>query len=164
MGGIYKQVRALAEGDDCDEEAIREWLCENSGESSLSGIWVSNANLRELELKLTEDRDECVCWLEDMTGFTAERARALRDSAPFQKEELAFLCAAHIQRRAEDHELNFGQDVFLVEFKQSRRKSVWLLYSSSGGGWGIVEREIFDAFFSAEDAIASLRRDGYTDL
>ncbi|MBM3986990.1 MAG: hypothetical protein FJ294_03415 [Planctomycetes bacterium] len=164
MSEIYEQVRAMAEGRDYDEEAIREWLSENSGESSLDGIWVSNAKLRELELELTEDRDNCVCWLEDMTGFTAERAQALRDNAPFQKEELAFLCAGRIQSLAEDHELNFGQYVSLVEFKKSRRKSVWLLSTSSGGGWGIVEREIFDAFYSAEDAIASLRQDGYTDL
>jgi len=164
MSGIYDQVRAVADCGDYDEEAIREWLCENSGESSMSGIWVSNAKLRTLDLELIEDRDNSICCLEDMPGFTAEREQALRDNSPFNEGELMFLRAGRIQQLAEDHELYFGQYVSLVEFKKSRRKPVWLLFTSSGGGWGIVEREIFDAFYSAEAAIAALKQDGYTDL
>lgn len=164
MSGIYEQVRALAVGDDCDEEAIREWLSENSGESSMSGIWVSNANLKSIDEWIAGELEWCLDWLEDTQGFTAERAEQLRAKASLTNAELCHLRNLYIQQKAEDHELDCGQYVSLVEFRKNRRKSVWLLYTSSGGGWGVVEREIFDAFFSAEDAIASLKEDGYTDL
>jgi hypothetical protein len=69
-----------------------------------------------------------------------------------------------IRTKSEDGELNEGRSVYLTEFKRSRCKTVWLLYAASGGGWGIVEWEILGAYFQRQEAVDSLREDGYTDL
>lgn len=166
MSEIYKAVRALADGKSSDEhdELIEEWLSENSGEWSDHGIWLERADLQSIERYCEDNRDWLADWIHDLEGSSEERVEAVRAGAPFTDAERAFLREHVIRTKSEDGELNEGRSVYLTEFKRSRCKTVWLLYAASGGGWGIVEWEILGAYFQRQEAVDSLREDGYTDL
>jgi hypothetical protein len=162
MASIYEQARAWAERRAGCTERLESWIHENSGEFGHTGTWVPNEKIEWMLKEIVADREASANCLEDMEGMTEERLAKVRRRAKLLPEELEFL----LQQRLESiyHDPCEEGAVFLTELTKRGCPSVWIAYTTSGGGWGRVDFNVMEAFLSREAAIEYLKEYGRSNL